>query len=209
MTSGSFDPSAEEKCLEYLALASSLDPTDPEPLQTLASVRISQTNMDAAREALLLAWSLWREKSVTNEEENVIPVDGMDEDAQEESGLSDEDVDNLPPFESRVQWSKLAIECDLWSAAIEVLQQCETENDEEGEVQYLLAVAWHMMGESREKNPTSDPTLTVAEPTVIGQGLDKAECWMEAREYLEACLQVSSNPVSDLTLITLQANFRD
>lgn len=181
-----FDPMAEQKCLDYLSMASSLDPTDPEPLQTLASVRLSQTNMDAAKEALLLAWDLWRDKSHIEDSNSTSP-DQMEEDEAEDTESDEDHDDTIPPFDSRVQWSKLAIECDMWSEAIEVLQQCEAENDEDGEVQYLLAISWHMMGEDREKQPSSEPS---GEVTSIGYGLDKSECWIEAKEYIDSCVQL-------------------
>ncbi|KAG0148203.1 hypothetical protein CROQUDRAFT_655092 [Cronartium quercuum f. sp. fusiforme G11] len=188
-----FDETAEEKCLEYLSMASSLDPTDPEPLQTLASVRISQNNLDAAREALQLSWNLWREKR-SIEKENTTELNEMDEDVTNEPVLvegEDNEEEVLPPLESRVQWAKLAIECDLWPAAIEALQQCEAEDDENGEVQYLLAVAWHMMGEDREKNPISAELPSYPKgATPIGYGLDKSECWLEAKECIDTCVQL-------------------
>ncbi|KAH9818078.1 hypothetical protein DFH28DRAFT_1094317 [Melampsora americana] len=181
-----FDPMAEQKCLDHLSMASLLDPTDPEPLQTLASVRLSQTNMDAAKEALLLAWDLWRDKSHMEDSNSTAP-DQMEEDEPEETESEEDQDDAIPPYDSRVQWSKLAIECDMWSEAIEVLQQCEAENDEDGEVQYLLAISWHMMGEDREKQTSSEPS---GDATSIGYGLDKLECWIEAKEYIDSCVQL-------------------
>ncbi|KNZ45225.1 uncharacterized protein VP01_835g2 [Puccinia sorghi] len=174
-----FDPSAEEKCMEYLAMASSIDPTDPEPLQTLASVRLSQSETGLAKEALLLSWSLWRDKvplskrrtsgrfyqangdSMADEREDggdegmlddgepaertmdsidsqmIIAEEVVIEEEQEE-GHDGEIV--LPPIDTRIQWAKLAIECEMWNSAIEVLHRCEAENDQDGEIEYLLAL---------------------------------------------------------------------
>ncbi|KAH9467987.1 hypothetical protein Pst134EA_011609 [Puccinia striiformis f. sp. tritici] len=240
-----FEESAEAKCLEYLAMASSLDPTDPEPLQTLASVRLSQSETNLAKEALLLSWSLWRDKvpipkrnttsgryyqaneqeMIQDPDEDQTEADGdrtMDSiDSQmiiSEDALIEEELEedkkqgdiNLPPIESRIQWSKLAIECEMWNSAIEVLHQCEAENDQDGEIEYLLALSWHLLGQSRPNTTdTTPPTVTskVLSATIealgqppssinpfsdfaVGDGLGKMECWLEAKECIETCLQL-------------------
>ena len=119
---------------------------------------------------------------------------------------------NLPPIESRIQWSKLAIECEMWNSAIEVLHQCEAENDQDGEIEYLLALSWHLLGQSRPTTTdTTPPTVTskVLSATIealgqppssinpfsdfaVGDGLGKMECWLEAKECIETCLQVKN-----------------
>ncbi|MBW0495953.1 hypothetical protein O181_035668 [Austropuccinia psidii MF-1] len=183
-----FDPSAEEKCLEYLAMATSIDPTDPEPLQTLASVRLSQSQTNAAKEALLLAWSLWRDKSPIQLETDDVTM----EEADKEQVLV-EDEEQLPPLDARIQWAKLALECEMWSDAIEVLQQCEAEDDENGEVQYLLGLAWHFLGQTRsadtQDTQTTEP-VHLDQRIAVGDGLGQAECWIEARECFDTCLQL-------------------
>lgn len=232
-----FDPSAEEKCMEYLAMASSIDPTDPEPLQTLASVRLSQSETGLAKEALLLSWSLWRDKvplpkrrssgrfyhadgnSMADEREDggdegmlddgepaertmdsidsqmIIAEEVVIEEEQEE-GHDGEIV--LPPIDTRIQWAKLAIECEMWNSAIEVLHQCEAENDQDGEIEYLLAVSWFLLGQSRPPVLNPDQSATQADPKslnplsdfAVGDGLGRMECWLEAKECIETCLQL-------------------
>ncbi|PLW52200.1 hypothetical protein PCANC_01739 [Puccinia coronata f. sp. avenae] len=232
-----FDPSAEQKCMEYLATASSLDPTDPEPLQTLASVRLSQSETSLAKEALLLSWSLWRDKvplpkrtpngrfyqvnrdcMATEEQDEEGEMLGDDEeqadrtidsiDSQmiiaEEVVIEEEQEEEhdgeivLPPIETRIQWAKLAIECEMWNSAIEVLHQCEAENDEDGEIEYLLAVSWFLLGQSRPPVLNTDPKTAPPEPKApssisdfaVGDGLGRMECWLEAKECIETCLQL-------------------
>ncbi|CAH7689842.1 hypothetical protein BY996DRAFT_8428529 [Phakopsora pachyrhizi] len=215
-----FEPEAEKKCLSYLEMASELDPTDPEPLQTLASVRISQSNIEEATKALRLALSLWSNDPVANldadENDSKMEVveeiaEGLvdDEDRQmidaerdmkeESNGLVIEDdqdeSSSLPPFETRVQWAKLALECDMWSDAIEVLYGCEAENDEDGEVQYLLGMAWYLLGQSRndlKSEKTTEDSHLAAERVGSGicDGLDKIECWMESKECFDTCLHL-------------------
>ncbi|CAH7668671.1 hypothetical protein BY996DRAFT_8553189, partial [Phakopsora pachyrhizi] len=168
-----FEPEAEKKCLSYLEMASELDPTNPESLQTLASVRISQSNIKEATKALRLALSLWSNNPVADldiYEENLQMevvektaeglVDNEDQqmidgerDVKEESGglLIEEDQDklsSLPPFETSAQWAKLALECNMWSYSIEVLYGCEAEINEDGEVHYLLGIALYLLGQS-------------------------------------------------------------
>ncbi|OAV89993.1 hypothetical protein PTTG_07454 [Puccinia triticina 1-1 BBBD Race 1] len=228
-----FDPSAEEKCLEYLAMASSIDPTDPEPLQTLASVRLSQSETNLAKEALLLSWSLWRDKVPipkrpasgrfyqANEESMADDEDEINDDEHAEADRTMDSIDSqmiigeevmieeeqgeehtgeivLPPIEARVQWAKLAIECEIWNSAIEVLHQCEAENDEDGEIEYLLAVSWFLLGQSRPPITDSDKSTSKPEPKAlntlsdfsVGDGLGRMECWLEAKECIETCLQL-------------------
>ncbi|KAI8445766.1 hypothetical protein BY996DRAFT_6423598 [Phakopsora pachyrhizi] len=164
---------AEKKCLSYLEMASELDPTNPETLQTLVSVRISQSNIKEANKALRLALSLWSNNPVADldiYEENLQMevvektaeglVDNEDQqmidgerDVKEESGglIIEEDQDklsSLPPFETSVQWAKLALECNMWSYSIEVLYGCEAEINEDGEVHYLLGMALYLLGQS-------------------------------------------------------------
>lgn len=224
--------------MEYLAMASSIDPTDPEPLQTLASVRLSQSETGLAKEALLLSWSLWRDKvplskrrtsgrfyqangdSMADEREDggdegmlddgepaertmdsidsqmIIAEEVVIEEEQEE-GHDGEIV--LPPIDTRIQWAKLAIECEMWNSAIEVLHRCEAENDQDGEIEYLLAVSWFLLGQSRPPVLNPDQSTTQADPDslnplsdfAVGDGLGRMECWLESKECIETCLQVN------------------
>ncbi|KAI8446675.1 hypothetical protein BY996DRAFT_1308723 [Phakopsora pachyrhizi] len=161
-------------------MASELDPTNPKPLQTLASIRISQSNIEEATKALRLALSLRSNDPVADldiDEENsqmevvektaegLVDNEGQqlidgERDVKEVSGglLIEEDqerLSSLPPFETRVQWVKLALECNMWSYAIEVLYGCEAENNEDGEIQYLLGMALYILGQS-QNDPKSE-----------------------------------------------------
>lgn len=242
-----FEPSAEEKCLEYLSMASSIDPTDPEPLQTLASVRLSQSETKLAKEALLLSWSLWGDqvrtdkpstleedpRATTEDEENDGDDDRVEDEARmkddEDRGTGNQTIDSmmdggeeivvieeeheedggletiLPPLETRIQWAKLAIECEMWDSVIEVLHQCEAEDDENGEVEYLLALSWYLLGQSRQPDPQdtqpdhqiphqSDPNQAGSigrdYSIAAGDGLGWTECWLEAKECIETCFQL-------------------
>jgi predicted Zn-dependent protease len=154
----SFDPSAESLCEQHLSSALTLDPTDPEVYQTLASVRLSQSRPDDARESLDKAWSLWRD------------------------ALPDSPI--IPPFPSRLAFARLLLECELYGPAIEVLQGLEGENDEDMEVQYLLGLAWSLLGEAK----ATDKQLVAGSD----RQEDVDECKEEARGSLETFLKVSS-----------------
>ena len=54
-------PEAEKTCEDLLMLALQTDPGNPEALQTLASVRMSQSRPDDAKQCLEQAWSTWKD----------------------------------------------------------------------------------------------------------------------------------------------------
>jgi len=57
----SFDPEAEKTCEDLLSLALQIDPGNPEALQTLASVRLSQQRPEDAKHCVEQAWSAWKD----------------------------------------------------------------------------------------------------------------------------------------------------
>jgi hypothetical protein len=57
----SFEPNAEKTCEDLLSLALQTDPGNPEALQALASVRMSQQRPDDAKECLEKAWLAWKD----------------------------------------------------------------------------------------------------------------------------------------------------
>ncbi|KAK4699576.1 hypothetical protein P7C70_g6683, partial [Phenoliferia sp. Uapishka_3] len=118
-----FTDEAEQNCEKHLKLAVEIDPTDPEVYQTLASVRLSQSRPEEAKEAALKGWSLWRS----------VGADSID----------------YPVTSTRMSLAKLLLELSLSSDALEILQQLENEDDEDPEVWYLSGWAWWLLGEQR------------------------------------------------------------
>lgn len=57
----SFEPEAEKTCEDLLNLALQTDPNNPEALQALASVRMSQQRPDDAKQCLEQSWSAWKD----------------------------------------------------------------------------------------------------------------------------------------------------
>ncbi|KIL67584.1 hypothetical protein M378DRAFT_22754 [Amanita muscaria Koide BX008] len=56
-----FEPEAESTCEELLKFALQIDPGNPEALQAMASVRLSQQRLDDAKRCLEQAWSTWKD----------------------------------------------------------------------------------------------------------------------------------------------------
>lgn len=57
----SFEPEAEKTCEDLLNAALQADPGNPEALQTLASVRLSQQRPEDAKECLEKSWTGWKD----------------------------------------------------------------------------------------------------------------------------------------------------
>lgn len=86
-------------------------PDNPEVLQTLASVRISQTRLEDARSALKRSLAVWK---------NLPPEDA-----------------EVPDFPTRISLCRLLIEADLRDDAMEVLERLILEDDQSVEAWYL------------------------------------------------------------------------
>ena len=61
LTLDSFEPEAEKTCEDLLNLALQVDPNNPEALQALSSVRISQQRPEDAKQFLEQAWNAWKD----------------------------------------------------------------------------------------------------------------------------------------------------
>lgn len=99
-------------------------PESPEPLQTLASVRISQLKQEEARIALKRSMQLWKD-------------------------LEPEDA-RVPDFPSRISLSRLLMESDLEEDAIEILERLTTEDDRSVEAWYLGGWCLHLMSQKAD-----------------------------------------------------------
>jgi len=124
MTDLSWEADAEAKCEALVTEATMVAPAYPEPLQTLANVRISQQRMEEARSALKRSLELW----VNLEPENEI----------------------VPDFPSRVSLARLLMEADMDTEAIEVLERLVGEDDGSVEVWYLGGWGLYIMGEKQK-----------------------------------------------------------
>ncbi|KAK5019993.1 hypothetical protein LTR16_001738 [Cryomyces antarcticus] len=123
MTDLSWEEDAEARCESLITEALLVAPEDPEVLQTLASVRISQTKLDDARAALARSTALWKD-------------------------LEPEDP-KVPDFPTRISLARLLMEVDMEDEAMEVLERLVAEDDSSVEAWYLGGWCLHLIGEKK------------------------------------------------------------
>jgi hypothetical protein len=99
-------------------------PNDPEVLQTFASVRISQSRAEDARELLQKSMDLW----FTEDLEVADP--------------------SWPIYSSRLSLSRLLIEVGLFDLALKALETCQIEDDADPENWYLFGWCYYQMMQS-------------------------------------------------------------
>ncbi|PPQ66214.1 hypothetical protein CVT24_000326 [Panaeolus cyanescens] len=121
-----FEPEAEKTCEELLGMALQADPGNPEALQTLASVRMSQQRPDEAKQCLEQAWSAWKDL--------------------------EPDDPKLPPIPNRVSLVKLFLELALYTPALLVLHGIMASDDQEVEAWYLEGWCFYLMAEQAQEN---------------------------------------------------------
>ena len=102
---------AESRAETYATEALLIAPHAPEPLQTLASIRISQERIDEARSALCKSLQLW----------NHLPPDNP----------------NTPDFSSRISLSRLLMEAQMEIESMKILERLVLEDNSSVEAWYL------------------------------------------------------------------------
>lgn len=95
-------------------------PDSPEPLQTLASVRISQSKLDDARSALERSLDMWIS----------LPPEHLD----------------VPDFPTRISLARLLMEAQMEDRAMDVLERLVAEDDSSVEAWYLGGWCLNLMG---------------------------------------------------------------
>ncbi|KAE8549354.1 hypothetical protein EYB25_007875 [Talaromyces marneffei] len=129
MTDLSWEEDAENRCETLITEALLVAPDQPDCLQTLASVRISQTRIDDAQAALSRSLELWQD-------------------------LPPEDP-KIPDFPSRISLSRLLMEVQMEVEALHVLERLILEDDESIEAWYLGGWCLYLLAE-KEKEESSD-----------------------------------------------------
>jgi tetratricopeptide (TPR) repeat protein len=99
---------------------------NPEALQTLASVRISQSRLDDARSALTRSLASWKD---------LPPADPR-----------------VPEFPMRISLSRLLIESQMHDEALEVLERLVTEDDSSVEAWYLGGWCQYLSAEAESQS---------------------------------------------------------
>lgn len=125
MTDLSWEEDAEARCEAAVTEALLVAPNSPGPLQTLASVRISQERLEDAKAALSRSMGLWK----------------------------DLDVDDpaVPDFSTKISLSRLLMEAKMEEEAIEVLETLIGENDSSVEAWYLGGWCLHLLAEKQKE----------------------------------------------------------
>lgn len=132
MTDLSWEDDAEARCEAAVTEAMLFAPEGPEPLQTLASIRISQERVDDAKAALTRSMALWKDL--------------------------EPDDPKIPDYSTRISLSRLLMEAGMEDEAIEVLERLIGENDESVEAWYLGGWCLHLMAEKQKASNATDRT---------------------------------------------------
>ncbi|KAJ2162136.1 hypothetical protein GGF46_000878 [Coemansia sp. RSA 552] len=122
LTDCCFEDNAEKKCEEYLELGAQADPSCPEVFQTMASVRLSQSRQDDARECLGKSMSLWADKDQN-------------------------DPAQIPSYDNRLALVRLLLELDDKEKALGLLERLQKEDDENVDLWYLYGWTYYLQGE--------------------------------------------------------------
>ncbi|KAL5000521.1 hypothetical protein BDV10DRAFT_192824 [Aspergillus recurvatus] len=127
---------AEARCENLITEALLVQPSSPEVLQTLASIRISQLREDDARAALSRSLELWKD-------------------------LPPEDP-HVPDFPTRISLSRLLMEVSMLLEALEVLERLILEDDQSVEAWYLGGWCLQLLAEKGEapKDPEGESNET-------------------------------------------------
>lgn len=120
----SWEEDAEARCEALITEALQVNPTAPEVLQTLASIRISQLRTDDAREALSKSLGLWKD-------------------------LPPEDL-RIPDFATRISLARLLMEVSMEFEALQVLERLILEDDQSVEAWYLGGWCLYLLAEKQQ-----------------------------------------------------------
>lgn len=135
MTDLSWEEDAEPRCEAAVTEALLFAPNNPEPLQTLASIRISQTRHEDARAALTRSMEIW-------------------------SDLDPDDA-TVPDFSTRISLSRLLMEAEMEEEAIEVLERLVGENDGSVEAWYLGGWCLHLLAGKPKAKDEADTSSSL------------------------------------------------
>lgn len=162
---GRWEADAESKCETLVTEALLVAPLSPEPLQTLASVRISQLRLPDAKAALARSMELWND-------------------------LPPEDP-HVPDFPTRISLARLLMEAEMEMQAIEVLERLVQEDDGSVEAWYLGGWCLFLMGEKRRKAGRGGENKGMEGGTELdGEGEDWMALMAASREWLRNSLKL-------------------
>ncbi|GMK57142.1 hypothetical protein CspeluHIS016_0309820 [Cutaneotrichosporon spelunceum] len=149
-----FEEAASRNCDGLIARALSISPNDPEALMSLASIRMSQSKFDEAKEVVL---------KIYRDMEGRDPFDPM-----------------LPPLPVRLQFTRLLLEHELHMEALDVITTGREEDSLEVESAYLEGWTWHLRAQALEEAPLQN----WADMDGDGEPMSADECYAEALSAL-------------------------
>ncbi|CAF9922972.1 hypothetical protein IMSHALPRED_005817 [Imshaugia aleurites] len=170
MTDLSWDGAAETRCEALVAEALRVAPWCAEPLQTLASVRISQGRVGEAREALGGSLALWRD-----------------------GGNGDEAV---PEFAVRISLARLLMEVGMEEEALGVVERLVLEDDGCVEAWYLGGWCLYLLGGKQRRGGEGGDGVDGVEGMegVDGEEEDDEDLYIQSmvgsREWLRQSLKL-------------------
>ncbi|KAL6717814.1 hypothetical protein ACLMJK_003899 [Lecanora helva] len=149
MTDLSWEVDAEARCETLVTEALMESPNDPIPLQTLASVRISQGRIPEAQKALSESMEIWMDGEEDRGQDSAL---AQDISADDGAGVGEES--NLTPdFPTRISLARLLMEVSLEEAALSVVERLVQEDDESVEAWYLGGWCLYLLGEKQTSGP--------------------------------------------------------
>lgn len=134
MTDLSWEADAEARCEAAVTEALLVAPNNPEPLQTLASIRISQLRQEDAQAALTRSMELWKDL--------------------------EPDDPHVPDFSTLISLSRLLMDADMADDAIEVLERLVNENDSSVEAWYLGGWCLHLLAGKQKAKGEERATIS-------------------------------------------------
>lgn len=168
MTDLSWDPSAETKCERLISEALLVAPQCAEPLQTLASIRISQTRVAEAKTALRDSMALWQD-------------------------LPPEEDSAVPDFPTRVSLARLLMEVGMEEEAVGVVERLVLEDDGSVEAWYLGGWCLYLLGGKQGQGERGgNGSRGDAMEGVNGDHGDEEDGDGEAEEHLRTQSMISS-----------------
>lgn len=162
LTDCCFDDNAENKCGEYCSKALHYSDSNPDAYQLMGSYLLSKQECEKARTTLLQGLSLW------------LPTNQGDDGA----GI---DLQQVPSYQSQVNWAKLLMEVEEYQNAHLVLDQLLREDDEVVEVWYLLGWLAHL----EDELPSAVDCLTRCKELYTACGCVDEQLLVHVEEMLE------------------------
>ncbi|KAI4164030.1 MAG: hypothetical protein LQ342_002265 [Letrouitia transgressa] len=164
MTDLSWEEDAETRCERLVTEALMLAPEEPQALQTLASVRISQQKMEEAKKALKESMELWKDLPAGDE--------------------------GVPEFPVRISLARLLMEVEMEEEGMEVLERLVGEEDGSVEAWYLGGwCLWLTVEKKRQRAEAGDEEDLKVMMLSSREWLQNSLCLFDLQDYEDGRLQ--------------------